>query len=171
MPLLILLDSEGREQKRWRLRPGRLTLGRAESCDLIVPAAGVSRAHATLEVAADGQTAWFDPGSANGTFVNGLPARFLILRDGDRLRFGEASALYLEQEEDEALEPAQTPAAPGFPASRRSGRNRFPRKRKFLPSANRAKPGRPRGNSPPNCAASPICSAGPRMNHANRRGC
>jgi len=114
MPLLILLDSEGREQKRWRLRPGRLTLGRAESCDLIVPAAGVSRAHATLEVAADGQTAWFDPGSANGTFVNGLPARFLILRDGDRLRFGEASALYLEQEEDEALEPAQTPAAPGI---------------------------------------------------------
>ena len=46
------------------------TLGRSESCDIVIPQSIVSRLHARIELQHD-RYVLFDAGSANGTFVNG----------------------------------------------------------------------------------------------------
>jgi pSer/pThr/pTyr-binding forkhead associated (FHA) protein len=87
--------------RRFFLRKERLTIGRAESNDVVLPDAGVSRRHARLERARGG---WVlsDDRSANGTELNGLaigePSH---LASGDRigigavvLRFGPPTAGY-----------------------------------------------------------------------------
>ena len=61
--------------------------------DLSVPPSdpGVSRLHAVLLKAPDGTWSVIDPGSANGTVVNGseIPhGQAVPLRDGDRIHLG-----------------------------------------------------------------------------------
>ncbi len=61
--------------------------------DLAVPPAdpGISRLHAVLLRAADGSWSVIDPGSANGTLLNGTeitPGQRVPLRDGDRIYLG-----------------------------------------------------------------------------------
>ena len=46
------------------------TLGRSESCDIVIPQSIVSRLHARIELQHD-RYVLFDANSANGTFVNG----------------------------------------------------------------------------------------------------
>jgi DNA-binding winged helix-turn-helix (wHTH) protein len=46
------------------------TIGRSESCDIVIPQSSVSRLHARIELQHD-RYVLFDAGSANGTFVNG----------------------------------------------------------------------------------------------------
>jgi pSer/pThr/pTyr-binding forkhead associated (FHA) protein len=66
--------------------------------DLTGPPAdpGVSRLHAMLIEAADGTWSVVDPGSENGTLVNGKeipPGEAVPLRDGDRIHLGAWTAL------------------------------------------------------------------------------
>ena len=69
-------------------------IGRGPTAALRVDDAGVSREHAAVR-RRDG--AWWvqDLGSANGTFVNGLPANVSMkLRDGDEVCFGPARYVF-----------------------------------------------------------------------------
>lgn len=87
-------------QRRFRLAGNEVRIGRHSSSsgidpeiDLSVPPAdpGVSRLHAVLLKAADGTWSVIDPGSANGTTVNGseIPqGQAVPLREGDRIHLG-----------------------------------------------------------------------------------
>jgi hypothetical protein len=94
-------------QRRFRLAGAEVRIGRHSSSsgidpeiDLSVPPAdpGVSRLHAVLLKAQDGTWSVIDPGSANGTTVNGgeIPhGQAVPLRDGDRIHLGAWTELRL----------------------------------------------------------------------------
>ena len=87
-------------QRRFRLAGAEVRIGRRSAhsgidpeIDLTGPPAdpGVSRLHAVLLRAADGSWSVVDPGSANGTLVNGVEIahdQLVPLRDGDRIHLG-----------------------------------------------------------------------------------
>jgi hypothetical protein len=87
-------------QRRFRLAGTEVRIGRHSvssgidpEIDLSVPPAdpGVSRLHAVLLKAPDGTWSVIDPGSANGTAVNGseIPrGQAVPLREGDRIHLG-----------------------------------------------------------------------------------
>jgi FHA domain-containing protein len=68
-------------------------LGRGTDCDLRMVDAGVSRHHAELRVE-DGQVVLVDLGSTNGTFVNGQPARRVVLTDGMNVTLGRTTMVF-----------------------------------------------------------------------------
>lgn len=67
--LLIYRRPDGSEE-RIRLSQDVTTLGRSDSCAIVIPLPTVSRLHARIELQHD-RYVLFDAGSANGTFVNG----------------------------------------------------------------------------------------------------
>ncbi len=92
-------------ERRFRLSGSQLRIGRRSvsrgldpEIDLTGPPAdpGISRLHAVLIAGPDGSWSVLDPGSANGTLVNGTeiptgdPVR---LRDGDRINLGAWTAI------------------------------------------------------------------------------
>ncbi len=97
-------------QRRFRLAGPEVRIGRHSTSsgiepeiDLSVPPAdpGVSRLHAVLLLGPDGTWSLVDPGSANGTVVNGSeipPGRPVPLRDGDRIHLGAWTELRLVRE-------------------------------------------------------------------------
>ncbi len=83
-----------------QMRIGRrsVTRGLAPEIDLTGPPAdpGISRLHAVLVAAPDGNWAVLDPGSANGTLVNGTDitiGEHVPLHDGDRINLGAWTAI------------------------------------------------------------------------------
>lgn len=78
------------------------TVGRLDTCALVVPDPSVSKLHAMLRWdGREGRCSVVDMGSMNGTFVNAVPlgAQYeLALNDGDALSFGDAQFLYLHTE-------------------------------------------------------------------------
>jgi pSer/pThr/pTyr-binding forkhead associated (FHA) protein len=68
-----------------------LVIGRS-GADLDVDDRGVSRAHARISRGAEGGWTLTDLGSTNGTFLNGVRVRSAVLRDGDEIRIGAATA-------------------------------------------------------------------------------
>ena len=94
-PFLVFHDGAGR-QVIHELAPGTLTVGRGAGCDVALAwDREVSRLHAQLE-ATGGQWVLVDDGlSRNGSFVNGerVVGR-RVLRDGDRLVFGDTPVIY-----------------------------------------------------------------------------
>jgi FHA domain len=94
-------------QRRFPLDRAEVKIGRrsassgiAPEIDLSVPPAdpGVSRLHAVLLRAADGSWAIVDPGSANGTLLNGTElavGQVVPVRDGDRVHLGAWTELRL----------------------------------------------------------------------------
>ena len=65
-------------------------VGRAQTCDLVIPHLSVSRSHAELSVIGDLLTVR-DLESRNGTFVDDEPIKSAEVRTGQRLRFGSIS--------------------------------------------------------------------------------
>ena len=62
---------------------------------------GISRLHALLLPAPDGSWTVLDPGSANGTLLNGreiAPGDLIPLRDGDRINLGAWTAITVHRE-------------------------------------------------------------------------
>jgi hypothetical protein len=92
-------------ERRVSLRGNRMHIGRRSiargvdpEIDLTGPPAdpGVSRLHAVLIASADGGWSVMDPGSVNGTLVNGsgIPIGVQVpLRDGDRINLGGWTAI------------------------------------------------------------------------------
>ena len=87
-PCLVGLKGESRGLL-YRLPQGDTLVGRERSlAQLVLSAAGVSRAHARLFHHEDGRVTVSDLGSTNGTFVNGEKIEEKELRDGDTVSFG-----------------------------------------------------------------------------------
>jgi FHA domain len=97
-------------QRRFQLTGAEVRIGRRSASsginpeiDLSVAPAdpGVSRLHAVLLRAPDGSWSVLDPGSANGTTVNGReipPGRAVPLHDGDRIHLGAWTQLRIVRE-------------------------------------------------------------------------
>ena len=97
-------------QRRFRLVGAEVRVGRRSAhtgidpeIDLTGPPAdpGVSRLHAVLLRTADGSWSVVDPGSANGTLVNGTEIardQIVPLRDGDRIHLGAWTELRIISE-------------------------------------------------------------------------
>jgi hypothetical protein len=88
-----------------QMRIGRRSAARAvePEIDLSGPPVdpGISRLHALLLPAPDGSWAVLDPGSANGTLLNGremTPGELMLLRDGDRINLGAWTAITVRRE-------------------------------------------------------------------------
>ncbi len=92
-------------ERRFQLVGNQMQIGRrsvsrglAPEIDLTGPPAdpGISRLHAVLIATPDGNWAVLDPGSANGTLVNGSEIGIgdqVPLQDGDRINLGAWTAI------------------------------------------------------------------------------
>jgi diguanylate cyclase (GGDEF)-like protein len=69
--------------------------GRGDDCQVQIPDASVSRAHAEIRPGSDGRYNVIDLGSTNGTFVNNVLQRECLLADGDYLRIGNCIFRFL----------------------------------------------------------------------------
>jgi adenylate cyclase len=76
---------------RFPLREGRLLVGRAPECDIVIEDDSVSRKHATLAVSGS-VVELEDLGSRNGTTVNGQTVQRATVIAGDTLVFGVVTA-------------------------------------------------------------------------------
>ncbi len=77
----------------------RISVGRAKTCDIILPSPHVSKLHAHIMPNGDGTFDLRDASSANGTFRNGVrlkPDERVHLKPGDKLRFGWLDTQYLD---------------------------------------------------------------------------
>ena len=88
-----------------QMRIGRRSVSRglAPEIDLTGPPAdpGISRLHAVLIAVPDGSWAVLDPGSANGTLVNGTEIAIgdqVPLHDGDRINLGAWTAITVHRD-------------------------------------------------------------------------
>ena len=71
------------------LDEGRVVLGRAEDCELVVPDPRVSRRHAAVEPRPDGRASLVDLGSGNGTFVDGHRVQTAVLEGHEQIQVGD----------------------------------------------------------------------------------
>ena len=69
-------------------------MGRGRACDIVLEYAYVSRLHARVELTNSGCVI-ADCGSTNGTFLNGKRVEKSPLENGDRLRLGRTTLLFL----------------------------------------------------------------------------
>ncbi len=76
------------EGKSYKLEDGKNAIGRQSSNVIRIRSTRVSKVHCVLTVNGD-QIVLDDPGSANGTFVNGALVKHRALRTGDRVSIGE----------------------------------------------------------------------------------
>lgn len=81
-----------------------VVLGRDERCDICISREWISHIHAELKVSDDAAEI-IDCQSRNGTFVNGLQVKRQRLRDGDRIQFGQISAIYRKDERSQTARP------------------------------------------------------------------
>jgi pSer/pThr/pTyr-binding forkhead associated (FHA) protein len=107
MPVEIVLYEPDGNVRRAKLDPGvPFTVGRSAGQSIYVSDPRVSRKHLVLEPIGG---AWFarDPGSANGTFLNGVRvAAAVSVRPGDVLELGDSRAHVIE--DDGSRRPPQT---------------------------------------------------------------
>lgn len=67
----------------------KMTIGRADA-DIVLEEEGVSKLHAQFEILSGGAIRVTDLGSSNGIRIGGRLAKIHSLREGDRLRLGNA---------------------------------------------------------------------------------
>ncbi|HSF83359.1 MAG TPA: FHA domain-containing protein [Anaerolineales bacterium] len=98
---LILLNPNGPEQE-FKLAKASISLGRANTNDIILDDVRVSRSHAQLESSTRGLTL-IDLGSSNGTRLNGLRIDRATLRPGDTISLGSQQLKYQVEDPSEDL--------------------------------------------------------------------
>jgi pSer/pThr/pTyr-binding forkhead associated (FHA) protein len=82
----------------------KVTIGKLADNILQIDDPSVSGHHADLFLEA-GRYHLHDPGSTNGTYVNGEQITDAILRNGDELRFGSVEAVFLSEAEAALSQP------------------------------------------------------------------
>ncbi len=92
-----------------------ITLGRVSDNMIQVEDGSVSSRHAQLTLAGNGNYQLQDLGSTNGTRVNGAPVTDVVLRNGDRVRFGQIEAAYYSENQLATAEPLPAAADPVAP--------------------------------------------------------
>jgi DNA-binding winged helix-turn-helix (wHTH) protein len=99
---LIRKGADG-TQERISLSQQVTTLGRSDSCDIVIVAPTISRLHARIELQYD-RYIISDAGSANGTFVNDQRIEAgRQLATGDMIRLGSAETVLLFSDPEETL--------------------------------------------------------------------
>jgi DNA-binding response OmpR family regulator len=89
-----------------------ITLGRSDSCTVVIPLAVVSRLHARIEMQHD-RYLLFDADSANGTFVNGKRIKQSYqLATGDEIALGSSDAVLRFSDPEETLVMPSSVAVP-----------------------------------------------------------
>lgn len=113
MPELIVL-LRGRELQRFPILLADTTIGRDNSCDIVLDNAGVSRTHAMVSYRS-GEFHVRDLGSQNGFTLNGEPTSEAQLQYGDVLGFNKFEIHFSADGgvPPELLEPAAQHAGPG----------------------------------------------------------
>jgi pSer/pThr/pTyr-binding forkhead associated (FHA) protein len=96
---LILLNPNGPEQE-FNLGKTSISLGRANTNDIILNDVRVSRSHARLEYGTRGITL-LDLGSSNGTRLNGVRIERATLRPGDTVSLGSQQLKYKVEDPSE----------------------------------------------------------------------
>lgn len=89
------------------LEDGRLTLGRAESVDILLAHPVVSKQHVAIDVVGSDHILR-DLGSANGTFVNGVRVERHLLKHGDVLSVHDFEIRYVDHKSVVAPEGERT---------------------------------------------------------------
>lgn len=112
----ILTILSGREVGRThRLSAPETLIGRGSDVDLLIDDDGVSRRHAKIIREPDGTLKIHDLESTNGTYLNGKRIAVEALREGDRVRIGQAATLEVRYEHRETIEDMQVgPAGKGW---------------------------------------------------------
>jgi signal transduction histidine kinase len=100
VPRLIVIKGTD-EGKQFELADPLYTLGRDSSNRIRLSDTEVSRRHAEFHHTPEGYRLT-DVGSANGCFVNGQPARDVLLHPGDRLQIGQTLLVYSAARADAA---------------------------------------------------------------------
>lgn len=93
-PSLEFYSDGGGEARRVTLEKFPFKIGRADTADLRVESAEVSREHAEI-VERNGMYLVRDLGSTNGTQVNGKPIKETLLNDGDILKFAQSELTFV----------------------------------------------------------------------------
>jgi hypothetical protein len=88
-PWLLVVGGRRCAGMLFEVRP-RMILGRTEPADVLLDEEGVSRRHAQVELLTGGVVRVSDLESSNGIRVGGRLVKAHSLRDGERLRLGDA---------------------------------------------------------------------------------
>lgn len=110
--LLTYRRADGSDE-RVRIRQDVTTLGRSDSCAVVIPLPVVSRLHARIELQHD-RYVLFDAGSANGTFVNGKRIdQSHQLSTGDEIWLGspDVTLRFADPEETQVMQGSIAPPA------------------------------------------------------------
>lgn len=83
----------GSSRRPYPLAKDALSIGRLDTCDIVLGDPGVSRRHAEVRREGD-EWVVVDLDSTNGTIVNGRPVRRHRLAPGDRIEVGETTIEY-----------------------------------------------------------------------------
>lgn len=129
------------------LHPGHVRVGRSADADVPLDDPDVSRLHCELAVGGDGRVTVADPGSTNGTALEGRPVgpRPVHLPPGALLRVGE-SALRLSAGADAAVLPTAPDGEGRVRVARAAGGTAEEgRTRPYAPAADRGGAGSPAG--------------------------
>ena len=111
MPKLKIMMPESGEVTH-DLMDELITLGRVSDNVIQVEDASVSSRHAQLSLGGNGNYQLQDLGSTNGTRVNGAPVTDVVLKHGDRVRFGQIEAAYYSDGAPAAAEPLPAAVEP-----------------------------------------------------------
>jgi ATP-binding cassette subfamily C protein len=121
------------------------TLGRSETCDIVVAEKDVSRRHARVERTPDGGLRIVDLESAGGVWIGGEQVKNRVLQPGDRIRLGRAIVLEVVADGAPAAVASAPPAAVPPPIARPP-----------VPAAPVAPPPLAKAPAPPPAAPPPI---------------
>jgi len=106
--------------QQYFLNEGRIIVGRAPQCDIVINDDSISRQHVRLDVQSD-QVALSDLQSRNGTCVAGAPVREVTLRGGEPLSFGDVEATIERRADETAVSEGRAAAAGDYTMFRRLG--------------------------------------------------
>ena len=97
MPRLVFVEGPIRRREFELGDKGEVSIGRERGNDIVIPDSSVSRRHATV-ARTEGGFVVRDRGSTNGIYVNGNKVEESPLRPRDRVEFGAAACLFVDDD-------------------------------------------------------------------------